>query len=81
MFFDMPVFESSFRVKLLDNGDMSGTYIKGTAGNTQYWPLYATANRMDRFSGGGGNAKNNISGRTDRGSIKIKYSGRRIKHG
>ena len=65
MFFDMPAFESSFRVKLQDNSDMSGTYIKGTAGNTQYWPLYATANRKDRFSAGSGNAKNNISGRWD----------------
>ncbi len=64
MFFAMPAFESSFRVKLQDNSDMSGTYIKGTAGKTQYWPLYATANRMDRFSSRG-NAKNNISGRWD----------------
>jgi len=65
MFFIMPAFESSFRVKLHANGDMSGTYIKGTAGNTQYWPLYATANEKDRFSAGSGDAKNNISGRWD----------------
>lgn len=65
MFFIMPAFESSFRVKLYANGDMSGTYIKGTAGNTQYWPLYATANKKDRFSAGSGDAKNNISGRWD----------------
>lgn len=63
MFFDMPAFESSFRVKLHNNGDMSGTYIKGTAGSTQYWPLYATANNKNRFSADSGNAKNNISGR------------------
>src|SRR5215216_756532 len=65
MFFDMPAFESSFRVKLQDNNDMSGTYVKGTAGNTQYWSLYATANRKDRFIASNGNAKNNISGRWD----------------
>lgn len=65
MFFAMPAFESSFRVKLHDNSDMSGTYIKGTVSKTQYWPLYATANRMDRFNGSGSNAKNNISGRWD----------------
>jgi len=65
MFFDMPAFESSFRVKLQDNGDMNGTYIKGTAGNTQYWPLYATASKQGRFSAANGNAKNNISGRWD----------------
>ena len=38
MFFEMPAFESSFRVRLQPNGNMSGTYIKGTAGSTQYWP-------------------------------------------
>ena len=65
MFFAMPAFESSFRVKLQANGDMSGTYIKGTAGTTQYWPLYAYANTKDRFSAGSGDAKNNISGRWD----------------
>ena len=57
MFFAMPAFESSFRVKLQANGDMSGTYIKGTAGTTQYWPLYAYANRKDRFSAGSGRCK------------------------
>lgn len=65
MFFVMPAFESSFRVQLRVNGDMSGTYIKGTAGATQYWPLYAYANIGDRFNAGSGNAKNNISGRWD----------------
>ena len=63
MFFALPAFESSFRIKLQANGDMSGTYIKGTAGNTQYWRLFANANRKDRFSAGQGDAKNNISGR------------------
>jgi thiol-disulfide isomerase/thioredoxin len=65
MFFVMPAFESSFRVKLQANGNMSGTYIKCTAGTTQYWPLYAYANTKDRFSAGSGDAKNNISGRWD----------------
>ncbi|MEO6675444.1 MAG: TlpA disulfide reductase family protein [Ginsengibacter sp.] len=64
VFFAMPAFESSFRVKLYAGGNMIGTYIKGTAGNTQYWPLYAVANR-DRFKTGQGDAKNNISGRWD----------------
>ncbi len=65
MFFATPAFESSFRVKLLMNGDMSGTYIKGTAGATQYWPLYAYANRKYRFITNSGDAKNNISGKWD----------------
>jgi len=39
MFIEMPAFESSFRVKLQPGGNMSGIYIKGTAGSTQYWPV------------------------------------------
>lgn len=65
MFFAMPAFESSFRVQLHSDGNMSGTYIKGTAGNTQYWPLHAYANEQDRFSPTSGDAENNISGRWD----------------
>jgi thiol-disulfide isomerase/thioredoxin len=63
MFFALPAFEASFRVKLLANGNMSGTYIKGTSGNTQYWLLMGYAN-LDRFSVAG-DAKINISGKWD----------------
>ena len=65
MFFTTPAFESSFRVKLLKSGDMSGTYIKGTAGATQYWPVHGYANRNSRFTTSSGEAKNNISGKWD----------------
>lgn len=65
MFFAMPAFESSFRLKLLANGNMSGTYIKGTSGKTQYWPCYGYANSKNRFNNGKGDAKNNISGSWD----------------
>jgi thiol-disulfide isomerase/thioredoxin len=65
MFFSMPAFESSFRVKHLSNGDLSGVYIKGTSGATQYWPFYGHANVNNRFEAAKGNAKNNISGRWD----------------
>ena len=65
LFFNMPVFESSFRVKLLANGNLNGTYIKGTAGATQYWPLFALADTPERFVADLGNAKNNISGKWD----------------
>lgn len=65
MFFAMPAFESSFRVQMLLNGDLRGTYIKGTAGSTQYWSLYAYANVKKRFDDTQGDAKNNISGRWD----------------
>ncbi|MDP4283976.1 MAG: TlpA disulfide reductase family protein [Bacteroidota bacterium] len=65
MFFTMPAFESSFRVKLQTNGNLTGTYVKGTAGETQYWQLHGYANNKDRFSARLGDAKNNISGRWD----------------
>ncbi|MEO8962374.1 MAG: TlpA disulfide reductase family protein [Ginsengibacter sp.] len=67
LFFTMPAFESSFRLQMLPDGDMRGVYIKGTAGATQYWPVYAYANVKDRFATGkrNGEAKNNISGRWD----------------
>ena len=65
MFFTMPAFESSFRVLLKTNGDISGTYIKGTVGATQYWHLYGYANSKDRFIARSGDAKNNISGSWD----------------
>src|SRR5665213_334106 len=65
IFFSMPAFESSFRVQVKPNGDLSGTYIKGTAGQTQYWPMIAYANSKDRFRQTRGNAKNNVTGKWD----------------
>ena len=65
MFFATPAFESSFRMRLLMNGDMNGTYIKGTSGTTQYWPLHAYAKTKNRFPTNSGPAKNNISGQWD----------------
>jgi len=64
LFFAMPAFESSFRLKTLANGDMRGIYIKGTSGATQYWPVHAYANIEDDFTAKS-NAKSNISGRWD----------------
>jgi thiol-disulfide isomerase/thioredoxin len=64
LFFGMPAFESSFKVQKLANGDLLGNYIKGTAGATQYWPMYAYAKDKDRFRAAV-DAKNNISGRWD----------------
>lgn len=65
LFISMPAFESSFRLQKLANGDLQGNYIKGTAGATQYWPMYAYAKEKGRFSSVTVNAKNNISGRWD----------------
>ncbi len=49
LFFAMPTFEASFRVKMLAGGDLSGTYIKGTATKIQYWPLHGYRNIPGRF--------------------------------
>jgi thiol-disulfide isomerase/thioredoxin len=65
LFFGMPAFESSFKVQKLANGNLQGNYIKGTAGATQYWPMYAYAKEKVRFSSATVDAKNNISGRWD----------------
>ena len=65
LFFTMPAFESSFRFKILPDGDMTGTYIHGTSGATQHWATHAYANLKNRFISGNGKVKNNISGRWD----------------
>lgn len=65
LFFVMPVFESSFRLKILPDGDMRGRYIKGTSGETQYWSVHAYSNVKDRFTTINGDPKNNVSGRWD----------------
>jgi thiol-disulfide isomerase/thioredoxin len=77
MFFAMPAFESSFRVKLQPDGDMTGTYIKGTAGATQFWPVYAYPYTKDRFNAHSGGAKNNISGRWDVSIIRLNGTTRK----
>jgi len=65
LFFTMPTFEASFRVKMLIGGDLSGTYIKGTATKTQYWRLYGYRNMPGRFDATMGNAKYTIAGKWD----------------
>ena len=63
LFFTMPAFEASFRVKVQPNGNMTGAFIKATSGSTQYWSLFGRANNTVRFKATQGNAKNNISGK------------------
>ncbi|HNP23235.1 MAG TPA: TlpA disulfide reductase family protein [Panacibacter sp.] len=65
MFFTMPAFEASFRVKILHDGDMAGLFIKGTAAQTQHWPFTATAKSSGLFEPDQGNAMTNITGRWD----------------
>ena len=63
LFFTMPAFEANFRVKVLANGNMTGTFIKSTSGGVQYWSLFGRANDPIRFKATQGKAKNNISGK------------------
>lgn len=63
LFFTMPAFEASFRVKVLPDGNMTGTFIKATSGNMQYWALFGKANDRVRFKATQGNAKHTISGK------------------
>ncbi len=59
LFFAMPVFESSFRLKLHGNNELSGTWVKGTSRGLQYWHMQAAA-AADSFRFGKplANAKN-----------------------
>lgn len=90
MFFDMPAFEASFRVKILNDGDLNGIFIKGTAAKTQYWSFAATSNTAGLFAIDNGNAKANITGRWEvsitraNGTIRkavaeFKQDGNRLK--
>src|SRR6476620_12277873 len=65
LFFALPTFEASFRVKMLAGGNLSGTYIKGTATKTQYWPLHGYRNVPGRFDATMSMAKYTISGKWD----------------
>ena len=65
IFFDMPVFESYFRVKKSADGNLHGTWTKGTAGDYQYWKFYAQPNQLYRFPLNTVPVKYNISGRWD----------------
>jgi len=61
--FNLPVFESSFKTRILSDGSLQGIWIKGTAARIQHWPFYAKAGVKERFPEKQGNAKSNISGR------------------
>ncbi|MDQ6813846.1 MAG: TlpA family protein disulfide reductase [Bacteroidota bacterium] len=63
LFFTMPAFEASFRVKMEANGNITGTFIKATAANVQNWPITGIANNPQRFKAILGVAKSNITGK------------------
>lgn len=49
LFFDMPFFESSFRVSLLGDGSMRGIMRKGTSGDPVFWKFSAQPGVKERF--------------------------------
>jgi thiol-disulfide isomerase/thioredoxin len=65
IFFSMPSFETSFRLKKETNGNLSGLFIKSTSGATQYWGFYAWAYKTDRFINNSDGAHVDISGKWD----------------
>ncbi len=62
VFFEMPVFESTFKAKIGKDGSMNGEMVKGTTGKTQYWPFKAWPGQSYRFAVSKP-AQYNISGR------------------
>ncbi|PWU03388.1 MAG: TlpA family protein disulfide reductase [Bacteroidetes bacterium] len=64
LWFQMPVFESQFRVKVLADGNWKGFWVRGTTfSSRQEIPFYAYAGITNRFSSKNLPATNNISGR------------------
>ncbi|MGC4036366.1 MAG: TlpA disulfide reductase family protein [Chitinophagaceae bacterium] len=49
LFFNMPVFESSFFTKINKDGSLNGTWVKGTRNEPQRWPFTATPDQQFRF--------------------------------
>lgn len=63
LFFTMPVFESSFRAKIEKDGILTGTWIKGTRGEPQYWPFKAIPGQTFRFIASKLPVKKSITGK------------------
>ena len=59
----MPAFEASFRLRVLADSNLTGNFIKATAGKTQYWTVTGTYQQPHRFIESGGKALQNISGK------------------
>jgi thiol-disulfide isomerase/thioredoxin len=63
LFFNMPVFESSFHTKIEKDGSLTGTWIKGTRGEPQYWPFKAVPGQSFRFVSSKAPVTKSISGK------------------
>jgi peroxiredoxin len=63
LFIDMPVFESSFKVKIISKDSLSGTWIKKGAVTDLEMPFTASAKQQYRFDAVNGNAAQNVNGK------------------
>jgi thiol-disulfide isomerase/thioredoxin len=63
VWFAMPVFESSFAVRLTGTGRMDGKWTKGTGTVPQEWQFHATNQPQSRIPGAPNPAQRNIAGR------------------
>ena len=63
LIFNMPVFESSFHTKIEKDGSLTGTWIKGTRGEPQYWPFTAIPGQSFRFKSSKAAVKKSITGK------------------
>lgn len=63
LFFDMPVFESSFRLQMINGRKLVGVFTKGISTGYQEWQVEAKFGVTDRIPGSGLKAAYNISGK------------------
>jgi thiol-disulfide isomerase/thioredoxin len=63
LFIDMPVFESSFKLKVISQDSVSGTWVKRGAVKDLEMPFTATARQNYRFAAVNGNAAQNVDGK------------------
>jgi len=63
LFIDMPVFESSFKVKVISKDSLAGTWIKRGSVKDLEMPFTATAKQNYRFAAVNGNAAQNVDGK------------------
>jgi thiol-disulfide isomerase/thioredoxin len=63
LFIDMPVFESSFKLKIISKDSLAGTWIKRGSVKDLEMPFTATAKQNYRFAAVKGNAAQNVEGK------------------
>jgi thiol-disulfide isomerase/thioredoxin len=63
LFINMPVFESSFRLKMLSGDSLAGVWIKRGVSKNLVMPFSASLKQKDRFNAVNGHAKNVVSGK------------------